>query len=243
MIKINLTDLNWTKEDYEDFKDYLLSLADEKYKEFSSGLIPGARPLIGIRIPILRDIAKQIAKGNWKSFFKVVSDDTFEEVMLQGLLLGYLKTDIDTMFSLIEDFIPKINDWSVCDSTCTGLKRFVRKNKTEFFKFIKKYFKSKKEFELRFGVIILMDNYIDDNYIDEVLKIYDSIKNDGYYVKMGVAWGISECFIKYNDKTMAFLKHNNLDNFTYNKALQKIVESNRVDKPIKLIIKEMKRKT
>jgi 3-methyladenine DNA glycosylase AlkD len=87
-----------------------------------------------------------------------------------------------------------------------------------------------------------MDFYIEYAYIDEVLDIYDNIKHDGYYVKMAIAWALSVCFVKFPDKTMAYFKNNTLDDFTYNKALQKIIESNRVSTENKVIIKAMKRK-
>ena len=109
--------------------------------------------------------------------------------------------------------------------------------------FIKKYLKSNKEFELRFALVVLLDYYITDEYIDRVLQILNTIKNNKYYVKMALAWAIQVCFVKQEEKTMQFLKNNNnLDDFTFNKALQKIIESYRVDEKTKEIMKKMKRK-
>ena len=95
---------------------------------------------------------------------------------------------------------------------------------------------------MNFNCVLPPDYYINDQYIDRVLKIYDVIKSDKYYVRMAVAWGISVCFVKYREKTMAFLQNNSLDDLTYNKTLQKITESLRVDKETKAVIKSMKRK-
>ena len=89
---------------------------------------------------------------------------------------------------------------------------------------------------------MLMDYYLTEEYIDKVLKIYDNIQNEGYYVKMGVAWAISMAYVKFPEKTMKLLKNNHLDNFTYNKAIQKMIESYRIDEKTKQILKEMKRK-
>ena len=107
--------------------------------------------------------------------------------------------------------------------------------------FIQSYLKSYNEFEIRFAVVIILNYYITEDYIDLVLKTLDNIKHDGYYVKMAVAWAISMCFIKFEEKTMAYLKDNSLDDFTYNKSLQKISESLRIDKNTKELIKSMKR--
>ena len=87
-----------------------------------------------------------------------------------------------------------------------------------------------------------MDYYLTEEYIDKVLEIYNNIKNDAYYVKMAVAWALSFCYIKFPDKTIKLFKKNQLDDFTYNKALQKIIESNRISKEEKDKIRKMKRK-
>ena len=87
-----------------------------------------------------------------------------------------------------------------------------------------------------------MDYYLTEEYIDKVLKIYNNIKSDAYYVKMAVAWALSFCYIKFPEKTMQLFESNQLDDFTYNKSLQKIIESSRVSKEEKDKIRKMKRK-
>ena len=109
--------------------------------------------------------------------------------------------------------------------------------------FIQKYLKSDKEFELRFAIVMMLDFYITEEYIDRVLEILNNIKNDAYYVKMAVAWTIQVAFVKFENKTMKLLKENNIDDWTYNKTIQKITESYRVDEETKKIIRTMKRKT
>ena len=161
--------------------------------------------------------------------------------MLQGMLIGFIKnTDIKEVLEAIKNFIPKIDNWAVCDIFCAGLKA-VNKNKDTFWNFIQKYLKSKKEFELRFALVIILDYFIDDKHIKDALNIFDNIKHDGYYVKMAIAWAISVAFVKFPETTIIYLKNNNLDDWTYNKALQKICESLRVSKETKKIIKAMKR--
>ena len=227
---------------YKKIRTDLLNLQDEKYKEFHSSLCPGTDNIIGVRIPILKNYAKKLAKSEkFKDYISFNKTIYYEEVMLQGILIGLVKnTDIKEILNMVENFIPKIDNWAVCDIFCAGLK-IVNKNKELFWNFIKKYLKSKKEFELRFAIIIMLDYFTEEKYIDKVLNYLDNIKHDGYYVKMAIAWAISVAFIKCNTATMKYLKNNNLDDWTYNKALQKITESLRVPAATKKIIKKMKR--
>ncbi len=104
------------------------------------------------------------------------------------------------------------------------------------------YRSSEKEVELRFFVVMLMDYFIEKEYLQELFRIFDEIKHEGYYVKMAVAWAISVCYVKFPEETSLYLKHNELDDFTYHKALSKITESNRVSTPEKEKIRSMKRK-
>lgn len=168
-------------------------------------------------------------------------DDTYEEILLQGLALGYWKTDIETFAKYLTKFIPKINSWAVCDVSVAGFK-ITKKNMEYMWNFIQKYLKSNKEFELRFAIVMILDFYITDEYIDRVLKILNKTNEDKYYVKMAVAWALQVCFVKQKEKTMKLLKKNNIDDWTYNKALQKIIESYRVDEKTKEEIKKMKRR-
>lgn len=222
--------------------DILKSESDEKYRIFSSKLLPNTTNILGVRLPRLRKLAKQIAKGDWRAYLQNANSEYFEEIMLQGLVIGYLKADIDEILKYTEDFIPKIDNWSVCDSFCIGLKTALN-NKEKIWDFLMKYVSSDKEFEVRFAVVMLLDYYIDEKYINRVLAVLEGIRNEGYYVKMAVAWALSICFIKERELTLEFLKTCvSLDTFTYNKTLQKIVESNVVDGDTKAMIRGMKRK-
>ena len=222
-------------------REQLFELAEDEYKQFSSSLLPGIDNLLGVRLPALRKIAKQIAKKDWRSYIENADEIYFEEIMLQGMVLGYINDDIEDVLEYIVDFIPKINNWSVCDSFCVGLK-MTNKNKERIWDFLQPYLSSDKEFEVRFGIVMLIDFYIDDDYIKLVIEKLDSIRHDGYYVKMAMAWAISICYIKFEELTLDYLKNNNLNDFTYNKSLQKICESLKVNKNSKAFIRGMKRK-
>ena len=137
-------------------------------------------------------------------------------------------------------FLPKIDNWCICDTFCSSLK-IINKNKDKYFNFFTNTIDLNKPFNIRVSLVILNSYYITEKYIDKIFKFIDNIKSEHYYVKMGEAWLISTCYIKFKDETLKYLKNNNLDNFTYNKSIQKIVESNRVSKNEKDTLRKMKR--
>lgn len=230
---------NYLKQEVQ--KD-LLNLADEKYNEFQSGLCPGIDNIIGVRLPVLRNYAKELSKKiDIKEYLEIEVMDYYEEIMLQGMLIGLLKENFNTIKKYIVEFVPKINNWAVCDSFCAGLK-ITKKNKEEMWQFIQPYLKSDKEFEIRFGVVMLLDYYIVEDKIEQVLSILNEIHHEGYYVKMAVAWAISKCYIKFPTETMKLIKENNLDDYTHNKAIQKVKESYCVTKAEKEQLEKLKRK-
>lgn len=221
-------------------REQLFELAEEDYRIFTSRLLPNTKNILGVRLPALRKIAKQIAKEDWHTFLETSPYDYFEDIMLQGMVIGYGKADIEEILNQVEKFVPRISNWSVCDSFCIGLK-ITKQNKERVWEFLKPYFSSNEEYDIRFGVVMLLNYYIEPDYIKRVLSILDNIKHEGYYVKMAVAWAVSICYIKLHEPTLIYLKHNKLDKFTYNKALQKIVESLTIDKETKTLIRSMKR--
>ncbi|WP_131044676.1 DNA alkylation repair protein, partial [Clostridioides difficile] len=135
-----------------------------------------------------------------------------------------------------------IDNWSVCDGFCSDLKS-MKKYKENMYDILKKYVYSKNPWEIRFALVMFLIYYVDDKHIKEIFEYCNNIQSEEYYVKMGMAWLLSICFIKCEEETFLYIKNNNLDDFTYNKMLQKIIESNRVDLEKKNIIRSMKRKT
>lgn len=224
----------------EEIRKKLISLSDEKYKEFNSKLCPGIKNIIGVRIPIIKKLAKEYKDKDVYSYMNSNDEIYFEEIMLKGVLIGYLKKDINEIFSLLENFIPKINNWAICDTTVANLK-IINKNKKETLKFIEKYLKSNNEFEVRFALIVLLDYFIEKEYLDYIFTSVEKIKLDKYYVKMAIAWLLSICYIKYKEETMYFLNNTNLDKWTFNKTIQKIIESRRITDEEKEKLKKLKK--
>lgn len=222
----------------------LLSQIDEEYRNFHLKLVPGLpMPMIGVRLPALRKMAKEISKKNWEEIEDFLNSDGiyYEEVMLQGLVIGYLKCGPEERLNLIKDFVPKIDNWAVCDCFCSGLK-FTEKNKQLVFDFLDAYFSSKAEYDQRFAYVMAMDYFLDDDYLDRVFARIDGKTLNGYYSQMAVAWCLSMAYIKAPEETVSFLKNAILDDFTYEKSLQKIRESLRVSAEEKAKIKAMSRK-
>ncbi len=224
-----------------DIRTQLLSLAEPEYQKFAASLIPNISNVMGVRLPTIRKIAKQIAVADWRTYLDTAQDDYFEEVMLQAMVIGHVQADLDEMLKRIAAFVPKMDNWSVCDSFCAGLK-YTKVHMDAMWNFIQPYIKSDQEYEIRFGVVMLLNFYLEPHYIHQVLPLLDQIKHEAYYVKMAVAWAISIAYVKQPEVTMPYLQNNTLDDFTYNKALQKITESYRVTPEDKQVIRSMKRK-
>lgn len=231
--------ININKSINEEIRSKLFNLSEDEYRNFHNKLCPNTENILGVRLHLLRNIAKDLAKNNWEAYLNNPYNEYYEEIMIEGLTIGYIKADINTRFKYIKRFIPKIDNWAICDSFCNNLK-FTKNNLNEVWEFISTYLSSNKEFELRFAIVMMLHYYINEEYIDRVLHILNDINHEGYYVKMAVAWAISFAYIKFPHKTLVFLKNNNLDSFTYNKSLQKIIESTRVSKEDKDLIRSMK---
>lgn len=226
-------------------KEHLLQLAEQGNKKFAESLNPGVEHVLGIRVPDLRKLAARIARNDWEAYLDTADTYYMEERMLQGMVLGCIRPDADIEVYLhrVTQFVWNINSWSVCDTfKFGGGKRFVETNKKRLWEYLKTWMQAEGEYEIRFGVVMAMQLFIDEEHLEELFALFDNIRHEGYYVRMGVAWALSVCFVKFPERTMKYLQANNLDTFTYNKALQKIIESYRVDAGTKDVIRGMKRK-
>ena len=213
--------------------------AEETYCKFSSALVPNCR-MLGVRLPILRKIAKDISAQDWQYYFLNSPEDYLEQVMLKGFLLGYIK-DIGLLLKYLKLYIHKINNWSVCDSPLSSLK-LIKKHQKEVWLFLQPYLKDNREFYGRSAACLLMDYFIDETYIKNTLEALSKIKAQGYYSKMGVAWALSVCYVKFPEETEFYFRENIFDIETHNKAIDKINDSLRVSRQAKDRLKTLKRK-
>lgn len=243
-------------------------MAEESYRDFSKSLIPDSKPLLGVRLPALRTLAKEIVKNNdWESTFG--ENEYFEEVMLEAMVAGYgcsKENNLEKAKLMLDRLVPQVDNWSVCDSMCVSY-TICEKYPDEMYHYIEKYIYSDREFEVRVGLILLLNHYVKidgqaekisrkrsvtfaDIGIDEVGKYTKTILEavnrtfvQGYYASMAAAWLLAECFVTFPKAVYEFLKGDNkLDDFTYNKALQKICESRIPDDEVKKMMRSMKRK-
>ncbi|PKM74000.1 MAG: DNA alkylation repair protein [Firmicutes bacterium HGW-Firmicutes-16] len=227
---------------YERYREKLHTFAEPKYQKFMASLIPGAENILGVRSPDMKKLSKELAKDDWRAYFEQNRDIYYEETLLQGSVIGLLKEDIEVVLTEARRYIPKITNWALCDSFCGGLK-LTKDNKTRVWAFLMDYVNSDKPYEIRFAVVMMLIYYIDDEHTAEMLRLFEDIKNEDYYVKMAVAWAVSMCYVNQPELTINYLKNNRLDDFTYNKSLQKICESIKPSTEEKAVIKAMRRRT
>ena len=230
----------WTK---EKLQAELKALQDLKYQKFHSSLLPGVENIIGVRMPLLRKLAKEVLRGDWRSYLdsSVAEPNTYyEEDIIQALLIGTSKLSWQERHAYIKEFVPKINNWAVCDLFCGTLKE-AQRYPQEYWQMLMPYFNSSYAYDLRFASVMLLNHFTGDEFVEEALNLLEAIKHEDYYVKMGVAWAISIFYIKQPQLTLKLLKQNNLDDFTHNKAIQKIRESFRVSKEDKEMLNRLKR--
>lgn len=224
----------WSKEDYQKYKKYLYSIKDEDYLKFNSKIVQTNYEMIGIRVPILRNIAKKIKTTNIKEFLEISSPKTFEEIFINGIVISYEK-DYKAFIKYFKDYLKYIDNWAICDMVISSCK-IIKKNKEHFETIIKDLLNSKNEYDVRVGVVILMDYYIEKEKLQDLFDYLDDIKHEGYYVHMAIAWMVSILYIKFPKETEIYLQNNKLKKETHNKAIQKIRESTRISKDEKKYI-------
>ena len=234
-MQTKLENVTWNKEKYKQFVKYLKSLQDIKYKEFNSSLVLNSKyEMIGVRVPIIRDIAKKIAKGNIEDFLECAQNRYYEEVMIQGLVISHIK-DEKQFYKYFKKYINKIDNWAIFDSFCSSIK-IVRNSEEKYFKEATKMALNKEEFISRVGLVMILNHFISQNNLDVILETLNKIKSDKFYINMAEAWLLCEMYIKFPKETTRFIKKNNLSKFTQNKAISKIHDSYRVSKEEKEIL-------
>lgn len=221
-------------------RERLLEMADPAYRDFNAKLIPGAGDMLGIRIPQLRALARTIARGDgWREIVALEECRYFEERMLQGMVIGYVNCPVDEKLRLVAQFVPRIDNWALCDCFCWRLRAAER---DPMWRFIQPYFLAAAEYDIRFAVVMATGNFVDEEHLEPLLARLGACRCEAYYASMGVAWAASVCFVRFPRQTMAWLADRcPLDTPTYNRALQKIIESRRVSDADKQTVRTMKR--
>lgn len=223
----------------DDIQNRLLALEDKEYKEFTAKLIPNIDPstIIGVRIPKIRVLAKQIyLKREYEKFLSSLPHKYHEENILHGCLIEQIK-DFSKVIEYLSSFLPFVDNWAVCD-TCTP--KIFKKNKKELLTIIKSWIKNGDIYTRRYAIRMLMCFYLDDDFDPNHLNIVVSIKSDEYYLKMMVAWYFATALAKQWAYTITVFENRLLEPWTHNKAIQKAVESYRVTNDNKDYLRRLK---
>lgn len=229
-----------TERDIEEVTKRLLAYGAEGQVKYTHHVLRESAPVIGVRLPFLRKIAKEIAKEDYRFFMDHCPSDYFEQEILKAYTIGYAKDDIETILSCADCFIPSIHDWAVNDSFCQNF-TIAKKNRERVFEWLMKYAAQQKEFSQRVAAVMLMSHFLTDEYIKKVLNVMNELQADAYYTKMGVAWCVATAYAKYPEETYAFLLDNKLSDWTFNKSITKMRESFRVPDEDKRMLMQLKR--
>lgn len=220
--------------------DELYALADKEYAIFQANLTPTveADKFIGVRVPKLRILAKKLYKAlEYEEFLTQLPHKYYDENLLHGLIIAEIK-DYDTCMSELEKFLPYIDNWAVCDSLKP---KIFNKHKDELLIKINKWVTSDHTYTIRFGIEMVMNFFLDDDFKKEYLEIPASVHSDEYYVNMMIAWFYATALAKQWKDTIPYIENDVLDIFAHNKTIQKARESYRITDEQKEYLKELKR--
>ena len=217
----------------------LYDLQDLKYRDMQIKIIPTVEPesVIGVRTPELKSIAKDILKdGNYKGFLEELPHKYFEENQLHAFIISGIK-DMDECMEETEKFLPYVDNWATCDQMSP---KIFKKHKDVLFSRIKEWVNSEKTYAVRFGVGMLMEHFLDDDFDPLYPELVAKIRSEEYYVNMMIAWYFATALAKQYESILPFIEDKRLDDWTHNKAIQKSIESRRITEEQKLHLKSLK---
>ena len=219
-------------------QDYLLSMKDQGYRDFTLPLMPTVdeKTFIGVRLPIIKKYAKDLDDNSRKEFLNSLPHKYHEENILHAFILSNIK-DYDEFIKCIDAFLPYVTNWSVCDTLCN---KYFNKHKPELIKEVYKWLKSKEVYRVRYAVKCLMNYYLGDDFKEEHIDKVAEVKLEDYYVKMMVAWYLATGLAKNYDSFIKAIEERRFDPVTHDKAIQKAVESYRVNDEHKAYLKTLK---
>lgn len=222
--------------------DILLKKADKKYKEFSVPLTPGidAEKVIGVRIPEIRKLAKELYKNNStlvEKFMNEMPHEYYEENQLHGFLICEIK-DYTRCVCELEKWLVCVDNWAVCDGKTP---KVLKKNKIDFINKVDEWISTGKTYYIRYAVGQLMSLYLDKDFNESILERVAKIRSEEYYVNMMISWFFATALAKQWDMTFPYIENHRLDDWCNNKTIQKARESFRVSNEHKEILKRYKK--
>jgi len=217
----------------------LYDLQDLKYRDMQIKIIPTVEPesVIGVRTPELKSIAKDILKdGNYKGFLEELPHRYFEENQLQAFIISGIK-DLNECMVDLETFLPYVDNWATCDQMSP---KIFKKHKDLLLTHIIEWIDSEKTYTVRFGVGMLMEHFLDDDFDPLYPEMVAKLRSEEYYVNMMIAWYFATALAKQYESIIPFIEEKRLDDWTHNKAIQKSLESRRITEEQKLYLKSLK---
>lgn len=214
---------------YDDIVMKLTKLAEgnETYAAFNKRIVNTKMPVIGVRVPDLRRLARELVPDMSAadiSELLTVQDESFDYVLLCGLLITHARFDDHTAIDLTKQYLPRVDSWAHIDVFVEKKRRFAGE---VWWDFALACLQGEAELTVRYGVVSLMTNFLDEAHIDQVFAALRDIKHDGYYVKMALAWLYATAAVQFFELTLAELENGHIDTWTRNKAYQKMRESRR----------------
>lgn len=223
-----------------DVKAKLFELQDLKYRDFHSSLIPTVSKdtIIGVRVPAMRKLAKEMAKsGAAMGFISDLPHEYYEENTLHGILIGQVAKTPAEALDYIDKFLPYVDNWATCDSMPP---KVFKKDLELVRKTVLPWLKSDETYRVRFAIVTMLTSFLDDEFETTDLELIAAIDSDEYYIKMAVAWYFSFALIKQYEATIGLIESKKLDKWIQNKSIQKAVESYRITKERKDYLKSLK---
>ncbi|MDJ0623078.1 MAG: DNA alkylation repair protein [Desulfocapsaceae bacterium] len=220
--------------------DNLKHLADTDYKKFNRKIIPTQQKILGVRLPVLRKIAKAIAEDQPEAFLKAEKQYIYELIMLEGMVLSYIDRSFRDLLPYTEKFLKKVDNWAQIDSTVANF-RNIPKDRATVLEVVRKWLDSDLEFVVRAGLVVLLAHYVEKKYLSTIFELSQMVKHPGHYVHMSNGWLISACKAKFPEETMVFFQNNCLPVKTHNLAIQKSRESKRVSTQYKKLLITLKK--
>lgn len=211
----------------DEIRKELYSQQDKGYKELQERTINNIDPdsIIGVRTPALRAYAKELSKReDVGEFLDSLPHKFFEEDQLHAFIISGMKDYAEAMARL-EIFLPFVNNWATCDQMSP---KIFKKNRKDLLKHIKVWIKSKETYTIRFGVGMLMEHFLDEDFDVKYPEMVSKLRSEEYYVNMMIAWYFATALAKQYDAVIPYIEQKRLAVWTHNKAIQKSIESYRI---------------
>ena len=224
----------------EEITKKLFSLRDGKYADFHSSLVPtaGKERIIGVRSPLLRAYAKELIKsGKAEAFLAELPHEYLDENTLHSMILASEKKDIERAIYEVERFLPCVDNWATCDVLVPDV---FRKYPEKVYPKVKEWLASPHTYTKRFALVVMLSDFLDENFKPEMLELPLAIESGDYYVDMAVAWYYSFALIKRYEETIPYFENRRMDEWLHNKSIQKALESFRVPEERKNYLRSLK---